>query len=523
MLKTLRISFSLKNTYRVNGIIHALRHTPLIKRLIPSEWYAEKGLKILANILAGIWEFMTAFVSKLIYIAVMVFLPVYFYESLGIDRVFLHIFLCLMLIGSYANTYMFNPSNDKYYAMILMRMNAREYALTNYAYAILKVFVGFLIFGTIFGRIAGLPWWQCVLLAFATVGIKLTVTALLLLAYERTGFAMSEAKPGVPAWISYCVMLAVAYGLPVLGIVIPSQIAVGIMVAVSVTGLLSVVKIVKFAYYRDVYHRILTEYMNIMSHAQDAAKEQNKKNISVDADIVSTKKGFEYMNDLFVKRHRKILWKSSKKIATVCALTVVALVVACFIDTEAKEAFNEMMLTWLPYFVFIMYFLNRGGVFTNTLFVNCDSSMLTYPFYKKSKPVLELFWIRLRELIKINLLPAVVVGCGMALLLWVSGGTDTYMNYVILIVSIIATSIFFSVHHLTMYYLFQPYNLNAEVKNGVYHLIMSVTYFCCYMFIHLKMSTFIFGIMTIVFCLIYCIVAGLLVYRLAPKTFRLRS
>ena len=42
------------------------------------------------------------------------------------------------------NTSIFNPTRDKYYAMILLRMNARSYTLVNYGYALGKVVVGFL-------------------------------------------------------------------------------------------------------------------------------------------------------------------------------------------------------------------------------------------------------------------------------------------------------------------------------------------------------------------------------------------
>ena len=41
--------------------------------------------------------------------------------------------------------------------MILMRMDAREYTLVNYLYAILKVVIGFLPFGLLFGMDRGLP------------------------------------------------------------------------------------------------------------------------------------------------------------------------------------------------------------------------------------------------------------------------------------------------------------------------------------------------------------------------------
>lgn len=58
--------------------------------------------------------------------------------------------------------------------------------------------------------------------------------------------------------------------------------------------------------------------------------------------------------------------------------------------------------------------LNRGTDFTQALFVNCDSSLLTYSFYKRPKFILRLFQIRLREIVKINLLPAAVIGGGLA-------------------------------------------------------------------------------------------------------------
>lgn len=68
-----------------------------------------------------------------------------------------------------------------------------------------------------------------------------------------------------------------------------------------------------------------------------------------------------------------------------------------------------------------MYMCNRGSIYTQVLFMNCDHSMLTYPFYKKPAFILKLFQIRLRELIKMNLPPAMVIGGGLALLLYVTG------------------------------------------------------------------------------------------------------
>ena len=170
-----------------------------------------------------------------------------------------------------------------------------------------------------------------------------------------------------------------------------------------------------------------------------------------------------------------------------------------------------------------MYVMNRGTGFTRALFVNCDHSLLTYSFYKQPKLILKLFRIRLKEIIKVNLLPAGVVGGGLALLLFVSGGTDNPMNYGIIIVSVLCMSIFFSVHYLTLYYLLQPYNAGTEIKSGTYQIIMALTYIACYVMMQLRLPTFVFGLASIGFCILYSAAACLLVYKVAPKTFRIRS
>ena len=151
MHKTLRLSFSLRNTYRVNSILFAIKQIPLLKRLLPDALYGVRGLKIFANILSVMWEVIAAFLGKFLYFITMVCGIGILYKNVPADQAFLHILLFLTVIGAYMNTSMFEPTQDKYYAMIQLRMNAREYTLVNYGYMILKVIVGFLPFAIIFG------------------------------------------------------------------------------------------------------------------------------------------------------------------------------------------------------------------------------------------------------------------------------------------------------------------------------------------------------------------------------------
>ena len=73
MFKTLRISFSLRNTYRVNGILYSLKQIPLLKKILPQTLYKVKGLKIFANVLSAIWEVVSIFIGKFLYFITMIF------------------------------------------------------------------------------------------------------------------------------------------------------------------------------------------------------------------------------------------------------------------------------------------------------------------------------------------------------------------------------------------------------------------------------------------------------------------
>ena len=499
MYKTLRISFSLKNTYRVNSILFAIKQIPLIKKVLPDALYGVRGLKIFANIISVIWEVVSVFLGKFLYFITMVCGIGILYKNVPKDQTFLHILLLLTVIGAYMNTSMFNPTRDKYYAMIQLRMNAREYTLVNYGYMILKVIVGFLPFSLLFGMQRGVPAWFCILIPFAVAGIKAAVAAYSLWDYERSGYVYNENKIRKHLWIFAAVLLALAYGLPAAGIVLPAAASMAVMGLFILAGIISA------------------------DAMKQAARTVSDRSISADASITSKRSGFEYLNELFIKRHRKILWKSAVRLAGIFLVLSCAAAVALTLAPGARKEINEMVMTWLPYFTFIMYAVNRGTGFTKALFMNCDHSLLTYSFYKQPRFILKLFRIRLREIMKINALPAVVVGAGLCAVLYASGGTENPLNYVVLFVSILSMSLFFSIHYLTIYYLLQPYNAGTEMKSGMYQVILSVTYLVCFFLMQVRLPILVFGIACIVFCVVYSAVACMLVYRFAPKTFRLRT
>ena len=522
MYKTLRISFALRSAYHVNAILYALRQLPLVKRLLPASLYGSRPLNALANLLSLLWELATFFLGKLLYFLTMIWGASLLLPHVPVGAAFLHILLLLTCIGTFTNTNLFDPSREKYYAIFLLRMDARGYALVNYGYALLKVIIGFLPFTLYFGLAKGLPVWVCLMLPPSIAGAKLAVAGLSMLDYERRGLAYNENSLGLALWSCIGVVLLLAYGLPALGLVLPAGAYVALFALFLPLGGLGLCKAPTFGAYRAPYQQLLFQAARQTEDVQARTRRLSERSITADTSIVSRRHGFEYFNELFVKRHRRVLWMPAARIALASiALVLIALPVLASIP-QARARVNDLLTRSLPYFVFIMYAVNRGTSFTRSLFMNCDHSLLTYGFYKQPRMVLRLFAIRLREIVKVNLLPASVIGAGACLLLLCSGGAAP-LDYAVYLVSLPCLSVFFSVHYLTLYYLLQPFNAATEMKSAAYQLALSATYLACFACMRLKVDALPFGLACIAFCLLYCALACALVYRLAPRTFRLRA
>ena len=133
-----------------------------------------------------------------------------------------------------------------------------------------------------------------------------------------------------------------------------------VMLAFLPVGLLMGRTLLTFPRYREINQELLSQLINQMDTAKQAVKTNTEKLISADTAITSHRKGFEYLNELFIKRHQKILWKATLRIAAVCCFLVCGGLLVLYLAPESKPVVNKLILNWLPYFVFIMYAINRG-------------------------------------------------------------------------------------------------------------------------------------------------------------------
>ena len=238
-------SFKLKITYNTNTIIYSLKQIFLINKLLPQTLYGNKGLKTFANVVAVLFEIISVFVRKFTYIAVMLFLPLSYLNANYVDS-FLHIFIFLTIAGAVANTQIFNPTKDKYYAMFLLRMNAKSYTLNNYFYFLFKILIGIIPFSILFCLILDINLFIALLMPLLMVCSKNIFVHIQLLNFMRKGNVYSENLPNKIIWTIIIVANLIAYGLPYFGFAINQTIFVCVAIITIIISLFSLNYILKY-------------------------------------------------------------------------------------------------------------------------------------------------------------------------------------------------------------------------------------------------------------------------------------
>lgn len=250
-------------------------------------------------------------------------------------------------------------------------------------------------------------------------------------------------------------------------------------------------------------------------------KEKNFSKTDLNSDKFDKKKGFAYLNAIFFERHKDILVKPLLiRIISIAIIWVAALVTSYFVPDFVNDfpSANEIV----PFFVFVMYFLSLGERICKAMFHNCDISLLRYPFYRKKDAILSNFKARLFQIAKINFVLAFAVSAaiiGLVLLFKINWSAFSILLFTL---SIFYLSLLFSIHHLFLYYVFQPYTTELVMKNPIYIIIHYAVFSLCYLCMKIKNPPSYFTPAVLAVTLIYIIVAIILVYKLAPKNFKVK-
>ena len=144
MVKTFITSVKLENTCKVNKMINSLKKFTRIGSDISSDLYSNKGIKVIAGVLSVIKTVIELFGSKIIAIFMLYGLLMQIASEgfLNTDgNTFFHIFLFISLIECFAQSNLLDDGDNSYYAIVLLKMDAKKYILSTYYW---KIFLRFI-------------------------------------------------------------------------------------------------------------------------------------------------------------------------------------------------------------------------------------------------------------------------------------------------------------------------------------------------------------------------------------------
>ncbi|MBR5980207.1 MAG: hypothetical protein IK029_05375 [Oscillospiraceae bacterium] len=533
MPESLFQNIKLRSAYGINSFIYWLRKIPVLRDIVPDDPYAKGWLKKLGPVISALLSAVKFFAIKLLYFFVLVFPAAAMFSDGGArepERAFIHVFIFLSLTGAFINSRWMTSDLNSYYAVFLMRMDARDYSLSELVLEYIRTFFGDLPVLLILRRFIYsregiyVPFWILILMSLLPSALKTSVSLLKILYFRKKGRIPDLAKDPALMTPLLLLSLAAAYVLPAFGIMLSVGASAAVMAASIVLAAVSMYFLCRADEYRDILRA--DQYSTLFPDTVQQKLQTNYQNeIVLEQEQFPGLEGCRYLNAVFVSRHRKMLWQRSKIISIVVACLMAGVLLSCAMLSNVREFANERLSAIAVPLLYVMYLINTGQNLTQIMFYNCDHSLLSYRFYRRPDVILSLFSERLKTCILVNLLPASVIAAGIPLALLLSGGTDRPYEYLLLPAAVLCMSAFFSVHYLVLYYLLQPYNAALEMKDPAYRIIAGVTYAVCYYAGQISHVTtpLLFTLIIIAFCIIYIPVSLVLVYRYAPQSFRIRT
>ncbi len=540
MSKTMKQILKIKNAQNVNTFLYYLSRVWVIGKLIPESLYADLALK---NVLGGFVEVLIQLYKgfcKALYVGGLVFFPAFLLlaDGSGLSNaapVMIHmLFFLSCLIGPFTDSEVFKVTREKFLCLKYMKMEGRRFVRASLAIRYIPHFFWFLPCVLVIVLAFGGTVWESVSLFLMLISYRFAGEAFFLWFFEKTGKILSRNYPF--QWVLIAVGMVLSYyplfvnGGNLTGVLtsVPfvclSVLIGGLCLYYVGWGYEKYAKKLprtldeKYLFSAQVSKGKQTGFADVAMKESDLEMDKEVKNSL----LFSKLSGFSYLNALFFKRHRRQLRKPVLIRVGVIALLFVGGVALYLADSSMAAEVGPRIPSTLPAFVFVMYFCSVAEKACRAMFYNCDISLLRYGFYRNPKTILSNFQIRLLRIVGYNLAIGIALSFAVSGLYALYGGSFFDKDMVMFVCSILLLSVFFSVHHLFLYYVFQPYTTELDVKNPFFKVINGAVYMLCFLCLQIKVAGSSFAFIVLGVTLLYVAAALILVYRYAPRNFRVK-
>ncbi|MGQ7543357.1 hypothetical protein ACTGXB_05355 [Streptococcus suis] len=321
--------------------------------------------------------------------------------------------------------------------------------------------------------------------------------------------------------------------LYVLAIIFRHQLSLGMLVPI----LLVQPFLIWFGY---GYLKQQTNHLDYLSYCMDQSLQMDKKIFELTKGNEYTRQGLQmqaklsikkgkdlshlsgmtYLNALLFDRYRSVLAKKLH-FRLGCLLAIVLFIEGIrWFSKEDIQISNTNYIEGLPFAFMVMYVASMGKAVAQMVFVNCDISMLHYPFYREAKTIIAGFHYRFLQTVKLN--AAFSGSLLLALIIFTRAQLpiETYLLTALLLLSLTAL---FSFHDLFIYYILQPFTKDMEVVNPVYKFLSGALYWVAYLNIKLDLGSHLYILLISIAMITYVSIGYWILLKKAPQTFRLKG
>lgn len=533
MVETLKLSLCVEMTMNINCLLYFLKRLPFLKKWMRNVGYEHNSVAKGFVTLSIIYETLKMILKVGTLVLLGIVFPILFvkhqYQGVRLEDVYYQLYLFFYIILPLALGNILSPSPRKFICVKVMKMKARSYVIADYLpQDILRLLI------------------ESVFFYFVAKGFGFRISLVMLLLVAKHFYAIAYEGIHVAYYQARCkfihkslglvliylfLVLGAGYSLVLLNLILPFT-SLGI-VLIALVGILAGIVLglylIRYPYFDIAFNKanrladLTIDKKKVKAEAefrQVKLKENDLSSNPIVQNFVEKKSGYEYLNAIFFQRHRRILIRPILIQLGIITVVFVVGIIVLIVSNEVKQGLVEELLKRFPVVIFVSYCMSTGLKSTKAMFYNCDLSLLRYGFYRQGHTVLTTFSLRVRYVILSNLLPAFYIAIVLFVLEMLAGGSGRALLPVGLLV--ITMSIFFSVHNMMLYYLLQPYTSDLNVKNPAFTVINIVTYILSYACLQMETAPQNFLFYTVVGTAIYVILAFILVYLLAPKTFTVK-
>lgn len=529
MFDTFMTSLKYSFVEKGNMTLYYLSKLPLIGRKVVYKFYKETNGKIIFGTIGFFFNCIYRLFCKSFFLTLFIFLPSHFINDWkgtnSVEKLVLQSFVVLcFVIGSLLNSAVFNEDDESYKMIKVMRMNPKKYYIVKIITRVIVDFIGFIIFFSIF-KVAN-PLILILELSFCRI-IGEYLDIILFHKFDLVLIGNSAAVVFLAI-----IALVFGYGFGIVGLVFDFKVLIENLITFFVLLFLSVIcfyKILKFNDYKAISIKVAVKRET--GSKSELNRDMNFSNVELksvhgkllDSSKFNNKTGYEYLNSIFFFRNNKIVKRFIifKCILITIVFIFLAALLKFFVDQDINDMFDDIK-NISPILVFFMYLLSSTEKISKSMFFNCDISLLRYGFYKRPKDILNNFTSRIKKIMLYNSIHTVVLVGELSIFIIFLGLKDRFIEIIPILILIITLSCFFTIYSVFMYYILQPYTKDLEIKNPIFKIVNYSMYAVCYGCSKIKTTPQYFTIGVIIFTVICIPIFFGIVYKYAPKTFKLK-